>query len=42
MLKRVNNQYLKAQVEKGEDDEEVGGLVKSGRGHAEGHGEEKA
>ena len=42
MLIRVNNQYHKAQVEKGEDDEEVGGLVGSGGGHAEGHAEEKA
>ena len=42
MLLRVNNHNHNAQKETGEDDEEVGGLVGSGGGHAERHGEEKA
>ena len=41
MLERINYQYHKAQVDKGEDDEDIGGLVGNGGGHGEGHGEEK-
>ena len=41
MLERINYQYHKAQVDKGEDDEDIGGLDWNGGVDGEGHGEEK-
>ena len=41
MLEGINYQYHKAQVDKGEDDEDIGGFTGNGGVDGEGHGEEK-
>ena len=41
MLERIYYQYHKAQVDQGEDAEDIGGFTGNGGVDGEGHGEEK-